>query len=74
MNHKNLTLGIATIVAAIAVTAVGFAAPQQALAYHHHHHNHDNGVKVNQDTTQINACNNNAACLNNGTNTVDIDR
>jgi hypothetical protein len=72
MNHKHVTLGIAAIIAAMAVTAVGFAIPQQALAYHHHH-NHNNGIKVNQDLTQINACSQ-AICLNNGNNTAEIDR
>jgi hypothetical protein len=73
MNHRYVTLGIAAIIAAVAVTAVGFAIPQQALAYHHHH-NHNNGIKVNQQIDQANLCSNDTVCLNNGNNTVDIDR
>jgi len=37
MNHKNMTLAIAAIVAAVALTGVVFAIPQQALANKHHH-------------------------------------
>ena len=41
MNHKNITFGIAAIVAALALTGVAFAIPQQALAYgHDHNHKH----------------------------------
>jgi len=71
MNHKYVTLGIAAIIAAVAVTAVGFAVPQQALAYHHHN---SGGVKVNQTTDQLNACDNKAVCVNTADNTADIDR
>jgi len=39
MNHKKTTLAIAAILAAVAMTAVAFAIPQQALAYGHHHNN-----------------------------------
>ena len=75
MNHKNTTLALAAIVAAVAMTAVAFAIPQQALAYghHHHHSHHSNSIKVSQDTTQVNACSE-SICLNNGTNSVDIHR
>jgi spore coat protein U-like protein len=73
MNHKKTTLAIAAIVAAVAVTAMGFAIPQQALAYGHHHHN-SSSIKVSQDISQINACSNFTTCLNDGTNSVDIDR
>jgi hypothetical protein len=75
MNHKYITLGIAVIVAAVAVTAIGFAAPQQALAhYSHHHHHSDSGIKVDQQINQANLCSNNSLCLNNGNNTANIDR
>jgi len=75
MNHKYITLGIAIIVAAVAVTAIGFAAPQQALAhYSHHHHHSDSGIKVDQQINQANLCSNNSLCLNNGNNTANIDR
>jgi hypothetical protein len=75
MNHKYITLGVAVIVAAVAVTAVGFAAPQQALAhYSHHHHHSDSGIKVDQQINQANLCSNNSLCLNNGNNTANIDR
>jgi hypothetical protein len=73
MNHIKTTSVIAAIVtAAIALTAVAIAIPQQALAYGHHHH-HSNSIKVSQDTSQLNVCSH-SICLNNGTNTVDIDR
>jgi hypothetical protein len=69
MNHKYVTLGIAAIIAAMAVTAVAFAAPQQAFA-----HNHNYGIKVNQQIDQLNACSNNSTCVNDASNTADIDR
>jgi hypothetical protein len=71
MNHKNMTLGLAAILAAVALTASAFAIPQQALAGGHHHHN--NGVKVNQQIDQLNACSF-SLCVNQGNNTADIDR
>jgi len=57
MNH-NLTLGIVAIVAAMTLTAVAFAIPQQALAYrhHNHNHNHNNSLKVDQQINQLNNC------------------
>ena len=55
MNH-NLTLGIVAIVAAMTLTAVAFAIPQQALAYRHHNHNHNNSLKVDQQINQLNNC------------------
>jgi len=70
MNHKNTTLALAAIVAAVAMTAVVFAIPQQALAYGHHH---NNSIKVSQDISQLNACSN-STCVNSGSNSVDIDR
>jgi hypothetical protein len=73
MNHRYVTLGIAAIVAAIAVTAVGFAIPQQAFA-HHYHHNHNNGVNVDQSISQVNVCVNDSACENTANNQADIDR
>jgi len=60
------------IIAAVAVTAVGFGAPQQAFA--HKHYNHNNGVKVDQNISQLNACDNGAQCINEASNTADIDR
>jgi len=72
MNRKNTTLAIAAILAAVAMTAVAFAIPQQALAYGHHH-NHGNSIKVSQDISQLNACSN-STCVNSGSNSVDIDR
>ncbi len=59
MNHY-VTLGIVAIVAAMTLTAVGFAIPQQALAYRHHnnHNNHNsNSIKVDQQINQANFCN-----------------
>ena len=55
MNH-NLTLGIVATVAAMTLTAVAFAIPQQALAYKHHNHNHNNSLKVDQQINQLNNC------------------
>ena len=56
MNHY-VTLGIVAIVAAMTLTAVGFAIPQQALAYrHHNHNNHNNSIKVDQQINQLNNC------------------
>lgn len=71
MNHKNTTLALAAIVAAVAITAVGFAVPQQALA-HYGHHSH-NSIDVNQSISQANLCSN-STCVNSGSNSVDIDR
>ena len=74
MNYKNTTLAIAAIVITVAMTAVGFAIPQQALAYGHHHNNNSNSIKVNQDITQVNACSNFTNCLNVANNDADIHR
>jgi hypothetical protein len=73
MNHKNTTLAIAAIVAAVAMTAVAFAIPQQALAGGHHHNNHSNSISVDQNTTQVNLCDS-ALCANQATNTAHIHR
>jgi hypothetical protein len=54
MNHY-VTLGIVAIVAAMTLTAVGFAIPQQALAYRYHN-NHNNSIKVDQQVNQLNDC------------------
>jgi archaellin len=75
MNHKNMTLAIAAIVAAVAMTAAAFAIPQQALAYGHHNHSHNsNSIKVDQQVGQLNSCTSGALCLNNATNSADIHR
>jgi hypothetical protein len=57
MNH-NVTLAIVAVVAAMTLTAVAFAIPQQALAYKHHnnHNNHKNSIKVDQQINQQNSC------------------
>ena len=59
MNH-NVTIGIVAIVAAMALTGVAFAIPQQALAgghqYKHNNHN-SNSIKVDQQINQANFCN-----------------
>jgi hypothetical protein len=54
MNHKNTTLAIVTIVAALALTGVAFAVPKQVLAYKHHY-NH-NSITVDQQINQANLC------------------
>ena len=69
MNHKYVTLGIAAIIAVMAVTAIGYAVPQQAFAHKHN----NGGVKVDQSIDQLNACSS-AICVNDANNTVDIDR
>jgi archaellin len=75
MNHKNTTLAIAAIIAAVAMTGVAFAVPQQALAYgHHHHNNNSNSIRVSQDISQANFCTNSSFCLNSGDNSADIHR
>ncbi len=74
MNHKNTTLAIAAIVAAVVMTAVAFAVPQQALAYGHHSHNNSSSIKVSQDISQANVCSNSSFCLNTGDNSADIHR
>jgi hypothetical protein len=59
MNHKALAIVPIVAVAALALTAVGFAIPQQAFAWghSHNHHNHNrNGIKVDQQINQQNEC------------------
>ena len=73
MNPKNTALSIAAIVAAVAMTAVAFAIPQQALAYGHHNHNNSNRIDVSQDISQANVCSN-STCLNDASNSADIHR
>ena len=74
MNHKNTTLALAAIVAAVAVTGVAFAVPQHALAGGHHNHNNGNSIKISQDISQANLCSNSSFCLNDGSNDADIHR
>jgi hypothetical protein len=89
MNH-NLTLGLVAIVAAMTLTAVAFAVPQQALAYKHHnnHNNHNNSIKVDQQINQLNECTgvpldniktfdntgSSTVCLNQADNSADIHK
>jgi hypothetical protein len=87
MNHKNTTLAIAAIVAAVAMTAVAFAIPQQASAYGHHNHN-SNSIKVDQQINQLNECTgvpldnirtldntgSSTVCLNQADNSADIHK
>jgi uncharacterized membrane protein len=73
MNHKKMTLSIAAIVAAVAITAVAFAVPQQAVASGHHNHN-SNSIKVDQQISQLNACTNSSFCQNDASNNADIHR
>jgi hypothetical protein len=74
MNHKNTTIALAAIVAAVAVTGVAFALPQQALAGGHHNHNHGNSIKVDQQIDQLNACTNSSFCQNDASNDADVHR
>ena len=74
MNHKVLAVAPILAVAALALTAVGFAIPQQAFAhYGHHHHHHNNSIDVDQQINQLNNCTR-ALCDNQAQNQVDIDR
>ncbi|HET7149188.1 MAG TPA: hypothetical protein VFI73_11890 [Candidatus Nitrosopolaris sp.] len=87
MNH-NVTFAIVAIVAAMTLTAVAFAIPQQALAYKHHN-NHKNSIKVDQQINQLNQCtgvpldnirtlsveqSSGTLCVNQGNNSADIHR
>ncbi|MFZ0895412.1 MAG: hypothetical protein WAZ77_13015 [Candidatus Nitrosopolaris sp.] len=79
MNHSKTTLAIAAIVAALALTGVAFAIPQQALAGGHHHnhnhnHNNNNSIKVDQQINQLNNCTSSAQCANYADNQLDIHR
>jgi len=69
-----MTLAIAAIVAAVAMTAVAFAVPQQALAYGHHNHNSGNSIKVDQQISQANFCTNQSFCDNQADNQADIHK
>ena len=73
MNHKNTSLAIVAIIAAVAMTAAAFAIPQQVQAGGHNH-NHGSSIEVSQNTSQINACTNNATCVNSASNSADIHR
>jgi hypothetical protein len=73
MNHKNMTLAFAAIIAVVAVTAVVFAVPQHAVAYGHHNHN-SNSIKVDQQINQLNACTNSSFCQNDASNDAQIHR
>jgi hypothetical protein len=76
MIHKGLVIAPIVAVAALALTAVGFAIPQQAFAHygHHYHHNHNNSIDVDQQINQLNNCTSDALCDNQATNQVDIHR
>jgi uncharacterized protein HemX len=56
MNHKNTTLAIVAIAAALALTGVVFAVPQQVLADRHHNNHNSNSIKVDQQISQANVC------------------
>ena len=74
MNHKNTTLAIAAIIAAVTMTAGAFAIPQQQAFAHYGHHNHNsNSIDVSQSISQANVCSN-STCLNDASNSADIDR
>ena len=73
MNHKVLAIAPIVAVAALALTAVGFAIPQQAFAHYGHHH-HNNSIKVDQETSQLHVCSNNTICTNTARKDADIPR
>jgi hypothetical protein len=63
MNHKALAIAPIVAVAALLLTAVGFAIPQQAFAGYGHNHNHNNhnnhngnSIKASQQVNQQNSC------------------
>ena len=71
MNHGRVMLAITAIVAAAGLATAVFAVPQQAMAYRHHNNNHNNNsIKVDQQISQLNACNGTstkaAAAMNTG--------
>ena len=72
MNH-NMTLAIAAIIAAAALTAAPIAIPQQVLAGGHHNHN-ANSLKVDQQINQQNICTTSAYCVNVGVNSAHIHK
>ncbi len=75
MNQKLLAIAPIVAVAALALTAVGFAIPQQVFAHYAHHHNHhNNSIKVDQDISQLNVCSNDTICTNTASNDADIHR
>ena len=71
MIHKALAIAPIVAVVALALTAVGFAIPQQAFAHYHHHNS--NVIDVDQQINQLNNCTH-ALCDNQATNQADIDR
>jgi len=78
MNHKVLAMAPIVAVAALALTAVGFAIPQQAFAhyghhYNHHNHHNNNSIDVSQTINQLNNCTS-ALCDNEAQNQADIHR
>ena len=80
MNHKALAIAPIVAVAALVLTAVGFAIPQQAFAgygHNHNHHNHNNNsnrLDVSQTINQLNNCTSGAQCENLADNQADIHR
>jgi hypothetical protein len=73
MKHKNMSLAIAAFVAAVAMTTVAFAIPQQAFAHYGHHNS--NSIDVSQDITQVNQCTGNGTtCANVASNDAHIHR
>jgi hypothetical protein len=83
MNHKTLAIAPIVAVAALALTAVGFAITQPAFASYGHNHNHhdhnnhnnhnNNRVDVSQQINQLNNCTE-SFCLNDAQNQADIHR
>ncbi|MGB7955545.1 MAG: hypothetical protein WCF23_16335 [Candidatus Nitrosopolaris sp.] len=78
MNRTALAIAPIVAVAALALTAVTFAIPQQASAWgdhqhQHHNHNNDNRIDVSQTINQENDCSF-AECVNDAQNQADIHR
>jgi hypothetical protein len=68
MNQAKITLAIAAVIAAAALTTAAFTVPQQVMAYKHNHHNNHNDIKVDQQINQANFCDNGPACINEAQN------
>ncbi len=83
MNHKVLAIAPIVVVAAMVLTAVAFAIPQQAFANNGHNNSHHdknnnnnkkNGIDVSQAINQLNNSTSGAVSDNLAQNQADIRR
>src|SRR5207247_10458686 len=64
MNHRNMVhyhassrISVVVSIVVVAVTAIGFALPQQVMQVHiAYRHHHNNVIKVDQQISQSNVC------------------